>query len=659
MKRGQKKRTTRAVTRKPARASRAPELAADAEWLETDGLGGYAMLPVTGARTRRYHAFFTAALEAPLGRHALLKDLLVWFQTDSGTTALSTARFADGTLEPANGATLKSFRSEPWPTWKWRTPDGHDIEIECFLAHEQQTLVWRARRTRGRGPAWLHIRPLLSGAPHHALTHANEELATEPVGEHGFRAQWRRHGAGLRVSSDAPHAHEPRWWFNFQLTEEEARGHDCVEDLLQPGVFSGDLLQGPMHLVATLAPDLPEAPEELARRAEQLRAAEARRRKSLGDPLLRAADQYLVRRGDKRSLIAGYPWFGDYGRDTMIALRGLLHATGRHAEAREVLAAWAALVDENGSLPNTFAEAGGDALMNSADAPLWFVLAAAEHLATRAPKHARAEREVIHAAALRVLQGILDGRHPLLHLGEDGLLAHGSGSTQLTWMDAMVDGRPVTPRAGKAVEIQALWLNALHLWASDLKGARKVLTRGLKSFRARFVLPGATHLADVVDVEHEPGRIDASLRPNQIFALGGLPLTLVPRAMARTMLEHVEMALVTEAGLRTLDPGTAEYSARCTGSAAERDQAYHQGTVWPWLSAAFVAAWVCQRGGTPAARHEARERFFRPLLQRFGSPGLGHLAEIADGDAPYAPRGAPFQAWSLGAFLEIDRGILA
>ncbi len=617
------------------------------------------MLPVMGARTRRYHALLTTALEAPLGRHALLKDLLVWFQSDSGTTALSTARFADGTEEPTNGATLKSFRAEPWPTWQWRTPDGHDIEIECFLAHEARTLVWRARRTRGRGPAWIHIRPLLGGTPHHALTHANEELATEPVGAHGFRALWRRHGSELRVGSDAPHAHEPRWWFNFHLAEEEARGHDCVEDLLQPGVFSGDLLQGPVHLVATLAPDLPEAPEELARRAGQLRAAEAKRRKTLGDALHRAADQYLVRRGDKRSLIAGYPWFGDYGRDTMLALRGLLHATGRHDEARTVLAAWAGLVDEQGALPNTFAEAGGSALLNSADAPLWFAVVAAEHLSLRAAKHARAERKTIRAAALRVLQGILAGRHPLLRLGDDGLLSHGSGSTQLTWMDAMVQGTPVTPRAGKAVEIQALWLNALHLWAGEQKGARKILARGRKNFRARFVLPGATHLADVVDVEHEPGRIDASLRPNQIFALGALPLTLVPRAMARTMLEHVEMALVTDAGLRTLDPGAAEYRGRCTGSAAERDSAYHQGTVWPWLSAPFVEAWVRQRGDTQQARNEARKRFFSPLLARFGSPGLGHLAEIMDGDEPHAPRGAPFQAWSLGAVLHLERVVLA
>jgi predicted glycogen debranching enzyme len=589
----------------------------------------------------------------------LLKDLLVWFQSESCTTALSTARFADGTEEPQQSATFLAFRAEPWPCWKWRTSDGHEIEVECFLAHEGGALCWSARRTRGRGPAWVHIRPLLGGSQHHALTRANEDVVTQVAGQHGFTASWRRSGAQLSLSSNAPHAHEPRWWFDFHLPEESQRGHDCVEDLLQPGVFSGDLLQGPVHLIATATGEALPSAEAVEVAARHLRSTESRRRKALGGSLSRAADQYLVRRGSQRTIIAGYPWFGDYGRDTMLALRGLLHATGRIDAARDVLLAWAGLVDENGGLPNTFAESGGSRLTNSADAPLWFALVVAEHAQHKLAKRPRGEMQVLRASALRILQSILEGRHELLRLDADGLLAHGSIDTQLTWMDAMVQGQPVTPRAGKAVEIQALWLNALALWASDLKGAHRVLARGKKNFKKRFVLPEATYLADVVDVNHEQGRVDASLRPNQIFALGALPLTLVPGRMARIMLEHVEMALLTEAGLRTLDLGTAEYRGQCVGDAAARDGAYHQGTVWPWLMAPFVEAWVRQRGNTASVRREARAKFMDPFLQHMGQPGVGHMAEIADGDAPHAPRGAPFQAWSLGAVLDLQCHILA
>jgi predicted glycogen debranching enzyme len=393
-----------------------------------------------------------------------------------------------------------------------------------------------------------------------------------------------------------------------------------------------------------------------------LRAGERIRRDRFEDRLDRASDAYIVGRGRGKTIVAGYPWFTDWGRDTFIALRGLCLATERLAEAGEILGEWAWTVSE-GMLPNRFREGGDQPEFNSVDASLWYVVAVHDYLdacASAKRKLPPEQTERLHGAVEAILEGYAGGTRFGIRADADGLLAAGEpGLTNLTWMDARVGDRVITPRVGKPVEVQALWLNALTLAARVSGRRQELLSRGLESFRARFWNDAAGGLFDVVDVDHQPGRDDATLRPNQILAVGGLPLVLLDPERARRVVDLVETRLWTALGPRSLDPLDPAYRGRYEGSVEERDSAYHQGTVWPWLAGPFVEAWVRVRGATSAARREARRRFLDPLLSRLDEAGLGHLPEIADGDAPHRPRGCPFQAWSVGEALRLDRVVLS
>jgi predicted glycogen debranching enzyme len=296
------------------------------------------------------------------------------------------------------------------------------------------------------------------------------------------------------------------------------------------------------------------------------------------------------------------------------------------------------------------------------DASLWYVIAAHEFL--QAVKNGRrkltaGDRRALAQAVEAILAGYARGTRFGIRAGEDGLLAAGMPGTQLTWMDAKVGDWVVSPRIGKAVEVQALWLNAL--WAGGQFSARwkEMLQRGLESFRARFWNAAGGFLYDVVDADHEPGKVDASFRPNQIFAVGGLPVPLLEGEQAFKVVSAVESRLWTPLGLRSLAPGEPGYAPRYEGGVRERDGAYHQGTVWPWLLGPFVEAWVRVRGGSEEAKREARRKFFEPLLRHLDEAGLGHVSEIADAEPPHTPRGCPFQAWSLAEMIRLDRVVLA
>jgi predicted glycogen debranching enzyme len=391
-----------------------------------------------------------------------------------------------------------------------------------------------------------------------------------------------------------------------------------------------------------------------------LRAAEFARRARFSDPLDRAADAYFVRRGDGLSIVAGYPWFTDWGRDSFIAMRGLALATGRFDDARRILVEWAGAVRE-GMLPNRFADHGEEPEFNSVDASLWFAIVACEYLALTdsAAEPPAADAETLRTAVRAILTAYAAGTRYGIRADHDGLLACGVEGVQLTWMDAKVGDWVVTPRIGKPVEVQALWLNALHASSSFVPEATALLERGLASFRRKFWNESAGCLYDVVDCDHVAGRMDASIRPNQIFAAGGLSLSLLGRERARRVVDTVERDLLTPLGLRSLSPHDPAYRGKYRGGVSERDGAYHQGTVWPWLLGPFVEAWVKAHGASLECRAEARERFLSPLRAGLVVAGLGHLPEVADGDAPYAPGGCPFQAWSLGELLRIERSVLA
>jgi predicted glycogen debranching enzyme len=513
----------------------------------------------------------------------------------------------------------------------------------------------------------LKVRPLLSGRDYHALHHENSafNFSARTSDDHAC-ASWQPYGdvPVIHAATNGAYTHAPDWYRNFCYAREEERGLDFSEDLATPGVFSFALADGEAVMVLSassassagtsafaLATSCENA-QAAAARATELARSEQHRRSALGSRLQRSADAYVVLRNEGRTILAGFPWFTDWGRDTFIAMRGLLIASNRLDEAEAILLEWSGTLSE-GMLPNRFPDYGDTPEYNSVDASLWFIVAVHDYLATR---HASAAtRTRLQQAAETILTGYTKGtRFNIQACADDGLLRAGVPGVQLTWMDAKVGDWVVTPRIGKPVEVQALWINALRIAATWNPRWQPPAERALQAFHERFVDPSTHTLADNVDVDHVKGAVDRSIRPNQIFAVGGLPFPLLEGAAARAVLEQVETQLLTPLGLRTLAPSDPAYRGRYSGPLRARDCAYHQGTVWPWLLGPFVEAWLRVRGAAADTRAQARTRFLDPLYAQLDHAGLDHLPEIADGDAPHTPAGTPFQAWSLGELLRVE-----
>lgn len=333
-------------------------------------------------------------------------------------------------------------------------------------------------------------------------------------------------------------------------------------------------------------------------------------------------------------------------------MRGLCLATGRHDLARSILLEWAGHVAQ-GMLPNLFPDGAREPEYNSVDASLWYVVAVHDYLAA-APQPAAPDLARLATAVTAILEGYSVGTRHGIGADADGLLRAGQPGLQLTWMDAKVGDWVVTPRLGKPVEIQALWINALRSGVRFDRRWRGAADRAERAFARRFWNPATGGLHDVVDADLVAGRDDATVRPNQIFAVGGLPFPVLERRKAASVVALVEQALLTPLGLRSLAPTAPGYRAHYAGGVRERDGAYHQGTVWPWLMGPFVEAWLRTHGHTPLARAEARRRFLAPLQEHLATAGRGHISEVADAAAPHHPGGCPFQAWSLGEFLRLE-----
>ncbi|HET9270836.1 MAG TPA: amylo-alpha-1,6-glucosidase [Vicinamibacterales bacterium] len=631
------------------------------EWLEPDGLGGFASGTESGIRTRRYHALLLTAATPPTGRVALVNGVEVWADTPAGSFALSAQRYEPGVDHPDGATRITSFTTEPWPTWTFTLPDGTVIEHSIVVRHGQPTVSLSWRLVRPMSGVALRVRPLVSGRDYHALHRENGAFRFEPSCGGAVRV-WSPYERlpSIHVLTNGTYEHAPDWYRHFRYEAEYERGLDGTEDLASPGVFrfSLDDVAAEIVFAAAAHDETPFEPGAGATAfAAALRDCERARRAAFPSRLHRAADAYLVARGSGRTIVAGYPWFTDWGRDTFIALRGICLAAGRVDDARRILVEWAGTISE-GMLPNRFADHGEEPEFNSVDASLWFVIAVHELFEAAARTGAVLERNDcrrLESAVDAILTGYAAGTRFGIRLDADGLLAAGEPGVQLTWMDAKVGDWVVTPRIGKPVEVQALWLNALWLAGQRTSRWLDVFERGRQAFGERFWNDTTGALNDVVDVNHEPGTFDASFRPNQIFALGGLPVALVEGVLAQQAIDAIERRLWTPIGLRSLAPGEPGYIGHYGGGVRERDGAYHQGTVWPWLLTAFVDAWVRVRGNRAGARAAARRRFLDPLLAHLGAQGVGHVSEIADGDAPHRPNGCPFQAWSVGEALRLDR----
>lgn len=624
------------------------------EWLHTDGLGGYASSTVVGLNTRRYHGLLVAATRPPTGRLVLLSKLEDTLSVGGRRYELGTNAYP-GAIHPRGFEHAVSFELDPLPTLVWEVDRGTLTRTVCRIHEEPLTIV--SYRYDGPGSPVLEVRPLLAYRDYHGLQRENGRVRRGADREGGDLV--------LRPYEDCPplrmrlpgatFAPDGLWYRAFEYERERERGLDYREDLFSPGVLRVELLSGrAIHLLASAGGLLAGADPE------RLMAAERRRLRICGGggegalpELRRAADAFVVRRGPAgRTIIAGYHWFADWGRDSMIALPGLCLATGRTDDARAILAEYARHVD-GGMIPNRFPDAGGAPEYNSVDAALWLVVAVGRYVEATGDTGFARMRLTDPVAA--IIDGYRAGTRHGIRVNADGLLTQGEEGLQLTWMDARVSGQVITPRRGQAVEIQALWYNALLIGAELAREAAEpararewaaLAGRVRESFLRSFWSEEHGHLADVVT---DDGTADFSLRPNQLYALG-LPHVLLPRDRALRVLDAVKRHLLTPVGLRTLSPEHPAYRGRYAGGPAERDAAYHQGTVWPYLAGVYFDAVTRVHG--EAGKAEARE-WLDGFAAHLEEAGLGTVSEVFDGDAPHAPEGAIAQAWSVGEILRV------
>ena len=626
------------------------------EWLETNGIGGFASATVNGCNTRRYHGLLVAATKPPVGRFVLLSKLEETLIIDGQSFELGTNKYP-GAVHPQGFRYLQQFRLDPFPIFTYRVGDV-ELEKTVFMVQGENTTVVEYRVINpGRGSVELEIRPLAAFRDYHSLTHENSAINMAVEQAQGIASFSPYPGLPtLYLGNNAKHVEiTGDWYRNFEYDAERERGLDFVEDLFNFCVLRFDL--GAQRVATVIAAT--EAHKASAvqrhRETELARRRENTERAPVEDEFVRslaqAADQYIVSRGNQKSVIAGYHWFSDWGRDTMISLPGLTLPTARYDVARRILRAFAQHVDQ-GMIPNRFPDAGETPEYNTVDATLWFFEAVRAFLSyTNDLSFVMNELyPVLTDIIAWHVRGTLFG----IKLEENGLLSSGAPGVQLTWMDAKVGEWVVTPRAGKAVEIQALWYNALCIMESiaarvgDASACKKfgnmaALTKW--SFNRKLWNEKLGCLYDVVN----GGPPDASIRPNQIFAVS-LPHTMLSIERAKQVVDTVQQHLLTPYGLRSLSPNDPNYRGRYTGDQLSRDGAYHQGTVWPWLMGPFITAYIKVNGGSESARHQAAV-WLSPLRSHLSDAGLGHISEIFDGDAPHRPVGCIAQAWSVAEVL--------
>lgn len=633
-------------------------VASGKEWIETNGLGGYASATITGLNTRRYHGMLVAATKPPLGRMVLVGKLEETIRIRGRPFELATNRYP-GVVYPAGYRFQKEFRLDPWPTFVFAI-EGTGIEKTVFMVHGENTTVvsYRLLNCDETG-VHLQLIVLIAARDFHSLMRANPRfdgrLCTGPG--------W----AAITPYTDVPTIYVNYengrvlpggdWYYRLQYEQERQRAFPFEEDLYHACSLELDLTaRGVSVILSTTVRDPAQA--------ESLRSSERARRAALsaGDSrpesfvrkLLCAADQFVVRRGmHEPAIVAGYHWFGEWGRDTMISIPGLLLVPRRFDLAREILEAYTRYCSE-GMIPNYFPEPGGEPEYNTADGTLWFVQAVYEY--ARRSGDYNFVRDKLYPTLTAILHRHIAGTRFHIKMAPDGLLESGEPGLALTWMDARVEGQAVSPRAGKPVEIQALWFNALRVlehfaysFGDQVTGRLCGATaeKAQDSFNRQFWNPEARCLYDCIT----EGRPDSSVRPNQILA-ASLPFTMLPEQRLQQVVACVNRELLTPYGLRSLSPRDSRYQGCYHGNAAARDAQYHQGTVWSWLMGPYICAHVRAAGGNPAGRAEARE-LLSALHAHLRDAGLGTISEIFDGDPPHTPKGAIGQAWSVAELLRV------
>jgi predicted glycogen debranching enzyme len=615
--------------------------AASREWLVADGLGGYAMGTVAGLRTRRYHGLLVQAAGGPSARMLGLAALDPVLVVGDVRYRLATDEWVSGAVDPCGHELLVSFTLDRGvPRWRWQVGNVV-LEREITMAHGRCAVGIVHRLESADRTVVLELTPLCTWRSVHGERFANGDPAVEATADgFVFEGAYRVAGAGWRPGG--------AWYRGVRAREEAARGLNDREDLWAAGAFTVELRTGDTHAVTAAAgPEggsLPPAAALVA--AARERATGLVRRAgvtgTVDEQLVLAADQFVIDHNGPTA-VAGYPWFGEWSRDLMTSYEGLFLSTGRAEEGREALRRAAATLSD-GMLANTADT--GTLEYNTSDGTLWFVHALGRHVEVTGDEDLGAEL----APALReIVERHLEGTRFGIGADDDGLLRQGAEGWALTWMDARIDGVPVTPRIGKPVEVNALWIQALDVAGKLGRTDRWRATHdaGVASFVRRFVRPDGGGLLDLVD---GPGGDDAARRPNQLLAvsLPGGPLAGAASPDAARSTVEACRTLLTPLGLRSLSPDDPAYRPYHRGGPAERDSAYHQGTVWPWLIGPYA----------DAARRVSvsTDELIEGLSRHVGEWGLGSVSETADGAAPHAATGCPFQAWSVAELLRIRRG---
>lgn len=627
------------------------------EWLEADGRGGFASGTVAGANTRRYHGLLVVADKPPADRIVIVSRIEETVAAATGERFELATNFYGDVVHPRGYALIESFFLDPWPTWRYRLGDLR-LTREIFASREAGATVLRYRLEGGG--ATLEARPLIAGRPFHSLSKVNGAIRAEAEASERLVTYAPYDGipAVMLSFDEGEWAVEGNWYFHTVYPRETERALGDREDLYCPGVLRVPLRDGASTVIAcgTRPASVAASPgwvsAELLRRGAAAQhgrdTAGEGRLTELGAWLAMAADAFVVEGSDSPVIIAGYPWFGEWARDTAIALPGLCLTTGRIEQAGAILRRLASTMD-GGLLVNRLPDRGEAPApddYNAVDAPLWFIETAAR----------AAESGLRIPDLMPVIASILDayehGTRFGIGLRPDGLVHHGAAGVALTWMDARVDGAPVTPRSGAAVEVNALWYNAL-LRAAAMTDSRArarhwhgLAERCREGFEAFWYAPGG-YLYDVLG----PDGGDPALRPNQLFAVS-LAFSPLDRERARSVVDVVERELVVPCGVRTLSPRHIAYRGRFAGTLRERDHAYHSGTAWPWLLGPFGHALLAAHGRGPGQLERVRATvgaFERHLLTH----GIGQVAEVVSGDAPHAPGGCIAQAWSCGELLRL------
>jgi len=628
------------------------------EWLETNGLGGWSGSTVIGCNSRRYHALLVSAIVPPTDRVVMLSKLEETIVSKEERFELATNDYGNA-IHPKGFQYLQHFEKEIFPVFIYETP-GIILKKTIAMIYGENTIVIYYEVLQAENLFTLELMPLLAVRNYHSLMHANESLNPQgKFSEDIFSIQAYADKPNLLLSlPGAVYQSNPNWFYNFNYRVEEYRGLDFTEDLFSPGKFSIKLNETDSFGIIVSTDSIK------GKIANELLSTEHTRRTSLlkNQPadesfrqLLLAADQFIVKRGtDLKTIIAGYHWFTDWGRDTMISLPGLCLVTGRYEDARKILLAFAGAVNQ-GMLPTRFQDGGQAPEYNNADGTLWYFIAVYKYLrATR-------EIDIVLSEFLPVLKDIIDwhfkGTRYNIHVTEEGLLYAGEPGQQLTWMDARVENWVVTPRMGKPIEIQALWYNALKIYAEllllnnqhdDADSINLCAEKARKSFAEQFWYEQGEYFYDNMD---ENGQADTSLRPNQLFAMS-LPFGLMETDKANIVLGKIENELYCPVGLRTLPKTDPRYVSFYGGNIYHRDGSYHQGTVWSWLLGPYVDAIMKVGDNSQEAKLKAAgviEKFNYHLNEGC----IGSVSEIFDAEAPHHPRGCVAQAWGVAEILRV------